>query len=98
MKLRTALPAAVLSGALLLSACGGGDAKPSKGDLVEGLGTGLDKTDIDEAHLECLADGLLDSSISAKALKQIAAGDEDMELGKADTKIATKVIDDCEDS
>ena len=41
---------------------------------------------------------LLDSSISAKALKQIAAGDEDMELGKADTKIATKVIDDCEDS
>ena len=97
MKIRTAASALVIAGAVLLTGCGGGDAKPSKGDLVEGLSTGIDEADIDTKHLECLADGLLDSDISAKALKQVAAGDDRMDLSEADNEIATKIIVDCEE-
>jgi hypothetical protein len=73
MKIRTTASALLVAGAVLLTGCGGGDAKPSKGDLVEGLSAGIDKADIDTEHIACLADGLLDSDISVEALEEIAA-------------------------
>jgi hypothetical protein len=96
VKLRSLPIAILLTLAVTLSACGGGDSKPSKKELVTGLSEGIDKADLDQDYLGCLADGLLKSDVDGKVLKAVAANDENVKISDKDNATLTDIQDACD--
>jgi hypothetical protein len=87
--MKKSLTAAFLVAALSLSACGGGDDRPSKDELVKVL----TDNDMSKKQAECAADAVLDSDLSDEALKALADQDDKFKPSKADTKAQAKVVE-----
>jgi hypothetical protein len=94
--MKKSLTAAFIVAALSLSACGGGDDRPSKDELAKqltskdnGLGAALTKK-----QANCVAQAILDSKISDEGMKALAKGDKDYKPSKADIKAQADVTDD----
>lgn len=86
--MKKSFTAALIVAALSLSACGGGDDRPSKDELVKALV----KSDLTKKEAECTADAILDSDISDDGLKAMAEQDEKYKPSKADTKALSAVM------
>lgn len=73
----------VVAAIVLTSACGGGDDRPSKDDIVNGITKGAAGA-ISKKQADCAAKIVLDSDLSAEALQALADGDSKFKPSKAD--------------
>lgn len=94
--------AALAAGALLLvSACGSDDdngGRPSADDISQALQEGTSgadlglSEDLSEEAADCIADVLVDSDVSDKALQSIIDGDKSYKLSKKDEAALTPTV------
>lgn len=92
--MKKSLTAVAIVAALSLSACGGGDDRPSKEDLSKTLSDKKNGAGLTKKQADCVAEAMLDSKISEKGLKAIAEGDKDFKPSAADKKAQTAVTED----
>ncbi|MRJ76827.1 hypothetical protein GEV29_09785 [Aeromicrobium sp. SMF47] len=92
--MKKSLSTAMIVAALALtSACGGGEDRPSKGEVKTSI-TSKDSvfgTSIPEAAADCVAGLLVDSKLSDKTLNAIVEKDEDYKGSKEDREALTDV-------
>lgn len=94
--------AALAAGALLFAtACGGGDedGRPSADDISQALqeGTSAEELglaqDLPDDAADCIADVLVDSELSDRALRSIVDQDEDYKLSEKDEAALTPMVE-----
>ncbi len=85
----------VASLALVVSACGGGDGRPSQDDIKDSLKDGSsvigDESGLDalpDEALDCIAEALEESDLSDEALNAFVDGDEDYEPSGDDEDVS----------
>jgi hypothetical protein len=86
--MKKSLTAAIIVAALSLTACGGGDARPTKAEVQKSL-TSKDSvfgSTVPEKAADCVAGVLVDSDLSDKALKAIVDGDKGYDGSDKDQK------------
>ncbi|VXB24506.1 hypothetical protein [Aeromicrobium sp. 9AM] len=96
--MKKTLTAVAVVAALSLSACGGGGDRPSKGDLSKEFSKkdnvfGLKLT---KKQADCIAEAIVDSKLSDKAVKALKEQDEDFKPTKADNKARDAIAGDVE--
>lgn len=93
--------AALAAGALLFAtACGGGDdGRPSSDEISQALQKGTSAEDLGLAQdlpddaADCIADVLVDSKLSDRALRSIVDQDEDYKLSEKDEAALTPMVE-----
>ena len=92
------LTAVAIVAALSLSACGGGSDRPSKDELSKEF-TKKDNafsTTFTKKQADCIAEAIVDSKLSDKAVKALKEQDGDFKPTKADNKARDAISSDVE--
>lgn len=89
---KTLSAACIVATLALTSACGGGDDRPSKDDIVKGITKGSDGA-MSDKQADCAAEVIVDSDLSDEAVQALADGDTKYKASKDDQKQQDKLIE-----
>ena len=96
--MKKSLTAVAIVAALSLTACGGGSDRPSKEELSKELAKkdNVFDTKFTKKQADCIAEAIVDSKLSDKAVKALTEQDEDFKPSSADNKARDAITADVE--